>query len=109
MNGGTAVAQEILALAHEEHELIHSGRAEDLDALHERRAAAMKRLPAELSEPARGALSHALALQQQISAALRDALAEVGAELGQVARGRTAARGYAPAGLDPRRTLDRSA
>lgn len=109
MSGGSAVAQEILSLAQEERELVHSGRAEDLDALHERRAAAMAQLPADLSEPARGALSHALALQEQISVALRDALGEIGAELGQVARGRTAARGYAPAGLDPRRTLDRSA
>lgn len=103
------VARRIVALAEEERELVHAGRAEDLGHLHDRRAAAMAELPERLSDEARTALRHALALQQQISVALRDALAATGAELGRVAHGRTAARGYAPAGVDPRRTLDRTA
>lgn len=108
MDDGTAAARAVLALAEEERELLHSGRSDELDGLHERRSEAMAQLPSVLSEEARGALTHALALQRQIGVALRDALAATGAELGQVARGRTAARGYAPAELDPRRTLDRS-
>lgn len=107
--GGTDLARRIVALAQEERELVHAGRAEDLEHLHQRRHAAMAELPEHLSEEALSALRHALALQQQISTSLRDALATTGAELGRVAHGRSAARGYAPAGIDPRRTLDRTA
>lgn len=102
-------AAEILALAEEERQLVHEGRADDLPALHDRRDAAMARLPAELSPDARAALAHALALQRQITTSLAAALTATRTELGQIAHGRTAARGYTPAGLDPRRTLDRVA
>jgi hypothetical protein len=102
-------ALRVLALAEEEHALVRDDRVDELDGLHVRRAAAMAALPESLSEEARGALRHALALQRQITETLREALALTGGELNQVARGRTAARGYAPAGLDPRRTLDRTA
>jgi NTP pyrophosphatase (non-canonical NTP hydrolase) len=108
-DGGAGVARRILALAEEERELVHAGRAEDLEHLHARRQAAMAELPEELSDEALSALRHALALQRQITDALRDALAATGAELGRVSHGRAAARGYAPAGLDARRTLDRTA
>ncbi|HEY8583884.1 MAG TPA: hypothetical protein VIL49_13085 [Capillimicrobium sp.] len=109
MADGTAAARLVLALAEEERELVHAGRAEDLDDLHARRQAAMAELPPVLSEEARSALTHALALQRQIGVALRDALAQIGTELGQVGRGRTAAQGYAPADVDISRSLDRTA
>lgn len=102
-------AETLVALAELERQLVHEGRLDELEALHERRAAAMARLPDELPDEARAALTHALAVQRQVSDALREALAGTRAELGQVVHGRTAARGYAPAGLDPRRTLDRVA
>ena len=106
---GAAAARHVLALAEEERELVHAGRAEDLEDLHARREAAMAALPPVLSEEARAALTHALALQRQISIALRDGLAQTGAELGQVGRGRSAAQGYTPAGMDVSRSLDRTA
>ena len=102
-------AERILALAEEEHRLLHEGRVDELDALHERREAAMRELPETLPAPARDALTHALALQRQVPATLGQGLAATAAELGRLGHGRTAARGYAPAGLDPRRTLDRVA
>jgi hypothetical protein len=107
--GDARAAGRVLAIAEEERELVCAGRTDELAELHDRRAAAMAELPQQLSEEARGALSHALALQRQIGVALRDALATTGTELGQVAQGRTAARGYAPPDLDPRRVLDRTA
>jgi hypothetical protein len=103
------VAGRLLELAEVEHRLVLDGRADELDELHAQRASAMAELPAELSEPARATLRHALALQRQVSVALGQALGRAGRELGQVRHGRTAAAGYAPAGVDPRRVLDRSA
>lgn len=108
MAGGADAAQRVLALAEEEHALVHAGRVEDLADLHERRTAAMAKLPGGLSDEARDALRHALALQRQIDQALRQAMAATGRELAGVRARRTAARGYAPAGLE-RRRLDRTA
>jgi hypothetical protein len=103
------VAALVLALAEEEHELVRAGRDDELAELDARRVAAVADLPDELSEQARATLRHALGVQHQVTAALRDGLAAVGAELGVVRHGRSAAAGYAPAGLDPRRVLDRTA
>lgn len=103
------VAARVLALAEEEHQLVLGGRADELAELDERRAAAMSELPAELSEPAAATLRHALGVQRQVTIALGEGLAEAGRELGRVRHGQTAAAGYAPAGVDPRRVLDRRA
>lgn len=103
------VAARVLALAEEEHQLVLGGRADELEELHERRVVAMAELSPELSEQARATLRHALGVQRQVTITLERALAVAGHELGQVRHGRTAAAGYAPAGLDPRRVLDRTA
>jgi hypothetical protein len=103
------VAALVLALAEEEHELVLAGREDELADLDARRRAALEQLPAELSEPARTTLRHALGVQHQVTAALRDGLDRVGGELALARRGRSAAVGYAPAGVDPRRVLDRTA
>lgn len=104
-----ACARDVLALAEEEHALIRDDRAEDLEAVHARRLLAMAALPDTLSDEARQTLRHALALQRQITGLLRDGVAAKGRELGQVAHGRQAAAGYAPAGTASRRALDRVA
>ena len=110
-DGGAGVARRVVALAREEQELVDAGRVEELDALHERRRREMDALPPpdRLSEPAREALREALELQARIGEALRVAMAVNRAERGRVGHGRTAMAGYAPAGLDARPVLDRSA
>lgn len=106
---GDEAARRVLALAEEEHQLLREARYDELDAVHARREAAMAQLPATLSHEARGAVTHALALQRQITESLRDALVLTAGELGRVTHGRTAARGYTPPPLDARRTLDQTA
>jgi hypothetical protein len=110
-DGGAAAARRVVEIAREEQELIDAGRVEELDALHARRREAMEQLPppARLSEPARAALREALELQARIGESLRVAMAVNRSELGRVGQGRTAIAGYAPAGLDARPVLDRSA
>lgn len=103
------VAAELLALAELELELVTAGRATDLADLHDRRDAALAQLPGELAPGTRDTLRLALGVQRQAAVTLAGALAEGGRELASLDRGRTAARGYTPAGLDPRRVLDRTA
>ncbi|MBX5441432.1 MAG: flagellar protein FliT [Solirubrobacteraceae bacterium] len=110
-DGGAAAARRVVEIAREEQELIAAGRVEELDALHQRRQAAMAALPPaeELSEAAREALREALDLQARISESLQVAMALHRAELGRLSHGRTAIAGYSPAGLDARPVLDRTA
>lgn len=103
------VAAELLQLAALELELVGAGRGHELADLHDRRDAAIARLPEELPGDTVATLRLALGVQRQAAVALAGALAEHGRELNAVDRGRTAARGYTPAGLDPRRVLDRTA
>lgn len=98
-----------MAIAELELELVTAGRGDELEEVQDRRDAAIAQLPEQLSAPAQDALRLALGLQRQAAVALAVALAEHGRELATVGRGRTAARGYTPAGLDPRRVLDRTA
>jgi hypothetical protein len=108
-DGGTEAARRVLALAHAEQALVAAGAAEELDELHQRRRQAMAQLPARLAPQARAALQEALGVQQGITASLGTAVAAAADELGRVGHGRTAMRGYTPAGLDARRVLDQSA
>jgi hypothetical protein len=103
------VAQGLLALAHEELDLIDQGRHEDLAALDERRDALMARLPARPSAAVRTTLHEVVEAQREVAAALGLGLARVRDELGRVSHGRTAMAGYTPAGLDARPVLDQSA
>lgn len=100
---------DLVALAELELALVGAGRPDELAAIHDRRDTVIAQLPEELPAPAQDALRLALGLQRQAAVALAAALAEGGRELAAVGRGRAAARGYAPAGLDPRRILDRTA
>ncbi len=106
---GAAVAGELVALAREELDLIENGRHDALAELDERRAAALERLPARLSPAACSALEQAIELQREVAAALTLGLARLRDEIGRVNHGRIAMAGYAPAGLDARPVLDRSA
>jgi hypothetical protein len=103
------VAQGLLALAHEELDLIDQGRHEELAALDERRDALMARLPARPSAAVRTTLHEVVEAQREVAAALGLGLARVRDEIGRVSHGRTAMAGYTPAGLDARPVLDQSA
>jgi hypothetical protein len=103
------LAAELRELAEREHEFVVAGRVDELDELQTRRDVVLAELPDQLSEPARDTLRHALAVQERVSVALREAMDATARELATTVRGRTAANGYAPAGLDPRRVLDRTA
>jgi hypothetical protein len=106
---GAAGAQELLALAAEQLELVEHGRTDELAAVDARREAIMARLPQPLSPPARALLAEAVEAQRQVAAALTIGMARLGDELGRVSHGRTAMAGYAPAGMDARPMLDRTA
>jgi hypothetical protein len=108
-DAGADTAQALLALAHEELELIEDGRHEELEAIDVRRRQALARLPARLSPDARSALTEAVDAQRQVAAALTLGLARAREEMGRVSHGRTAMAGYTPAGLDARPVLDQSA
>ncbi len=69
----------------------------------------MARLPRELSPTARATLEDVVEAQRLVAGALQLGLARVRDEMGRVSHGRTAMAGYAPAGLDARPVLDRSA
>jgi hypothetical protein len=108
-DGGARTARTLLALAHEELELVESGRHEELAAIDVRRQDALTQLPARLSPDARALLDQTVEAQREVAAALTIGLARVRDELGRVSHGRTAMAGYAPAGLDARPVLDQSA
>jgi hypothetical protein len=85
----------LVALAEEELGLLAAGRVEELSDLHDRREAVLAGLPAQLDEADRAALGQAHALQQQVNALLKQALAQAAADLAKLDRGQTAVRGYA--------------
>jgi hypothetical protein len=96
--GGTAdPVRDLAALAEEELELVASGRIEALPALHERRAAALAALPAQLTAPEREVLTRVHELLEQATALLQLAVAETAAHLGRIERGSAALKGYANA------------
>jgi hypothetical protein len=89
----------LVELAEQELEHVRAGRLEPLPAIARRRSEAMAALgPA----PDRALLERALALQGEVSAALKLALAGTARELGRLGRGRRAVRGYAAGGAPPR-------
>jgi hypothetical protein len=106
---GADTARTLLALAHEELELVENGRHEELEGIDVRRQRALAQLPAQLSPDARAVLTETVEAQREVAAALTIGLARVREELGRVSHGRTAMAGYTPAGLDARPVLDRSA
>lgn len=93
------VATRLAALADEELALVLDGRADELDELHARREALMTALPLSLTAADVGALRQAAGIQHLVTLALTERHAQVRAELGGLHRGRSAAHGYARAGL----------
>jgi hypothetical protein len=85
----------LVALGREEHGLVTDGRWDDLADLNERRSRVLAALPASAPPEALQDLREAARLQALSAAALRQGLAETGAELRQVGTSRTAASGYA--------------
>jgi hypothetical protein len=106
---GAAGARELVALAHEQLDLVEHGRTDELAAIDARREAIMARLPRPLSPAARELLAEAIEAQRQVAAALSLGMARLREEMGRVSHGRIAMAGYAPAGMDARPVLDRSA
>lgn len=85
----------LLALGREEHALVTDGRWEDLADLNHRRDLLIAALPASAPAEAMADLREAVRLQALSAAALRQGIAETGAELRRLGTGRTAAAGYA--------------
>lgn len=83
-------------------------RIGELVALQQRRTRLVSSLPKSPPARARAALQRAHELQQRTTAALRVLCDQLGHELGEVDRGRRAARGYAAASA-ARPALDTSA
>lgn len=108
-DAGADTARTLLALAHEELELVESGRHEELAGIDARRQRALAQLPTRLSPDARGLLTETVDAQREVAAAITISLARVREAMGRVSHGRTAMAGYTPAGLDARPVLDRSA
>jgi hypothetical protein len=98
----------LAALGREEHALVTDGRWEDLADLNQRRDLLIAALPATAPAEALDDLREAVRLQALSAAALRQGIADVGAELRALGTGRTAAAGYAAGtGVPPaRRSLD---
>jgi len=100
-------AHRLLALAEEEHGLVVAERFDDLSELHDRRDAALAALPGRLSTDDERQLRLAAALQHRVTGALAQALADTGAEIARLSRGRGAVRGYgAGTSAPPRGALD---
>src|SRR4051794_18905664 len=85
----------LLALGREEHALVTDGRWDDLADLNRRRELLISALPATAPADALPELREAMRLQALSAAALRQGIAEVGAQLRSVGTGRAAAAGYA--------------
>jgi hypothetical protein len=85
----------LVTLGREEHSLVTDGRWEDLADLNHRRDVLIAALPASAPAEAMDDLREAARLQALSAAALRQGIAEVGAELRRLGTGRTAAAGYA--------------
>jgi len=85
----------LVALGREEHGLVTDGRWEDLADLNARRDRLIAALPAAAPPEALGDLREAVRLQALSAAALRQGIAETGAELRRLDTSRTAVSGYA--------------
>jgi hypothetical protein len=85
-------------LAERELELVSAGAIEALPELRARRSALVATLPSTPPAAARPALERTAALQARVTRVLEERVQAVGAELRKLSHGRTAMRGYAPAG-----------
>ena len=98
---------ELVALSERELELVTAGDLDELPELQHEREALVASLPEDPPASARGSLERAARLQAQTTAALAQAIRELGGELDRLDRGRSAIRGYAPAAR-PRHLVDQT-
>jgi hypothetical protein len=85
----------LVALGREEHGLVTDGRWDDLADLNARRQRVLAALPPTAPPEALDDLREAARLQALCAAALRQGLADTGAELRRLRTSRTAVSGYA--------------
>jgi hypothetical protein len=102
----TDPAEDILELAWTERRLAAEGRIDELAAVHEARDRALAALPARPEPHQVPVLQRALAVQGEVAELLRATRDAIAAELARVDQGRLTLRAYAPAGLEPARTID---
>ncbi len=89
-----AAASLLVALGREELALVAADRWDELDGLHERRAAALAALPAFAPDHLRPLLDEALATQAAVTEALTRVRDEARSELASTGRTRTGAAAY---------------
>jgi len=94
----TDALRRLVELAAEEHRLAAAGEADGLAAVQDGLAAALAALPPELDRAQRERLASAYALRERTIELLRGARETAAAELSKLDHGRTAVRGYTPAG-----------
>ena len=104
----TDPAERLLELAWAERRLAAEGRIDELAALHAERDEVLAVLPARPEPHQVETLQRALAVQNEVADLLRATRDAVAAQLGRVDQGRAALHGYAPAGVEPQRTIDAS-
>ena len=95
----TDALQRLVELAAEEHRLAAAGEADGLAEVQDGMAAALAGLPRALDPGQRDRLASAYALRERTIELLRGARDGAAAELGKLDHGRTAMRGYTPAGM----------
>ena len=104
----TDALRRLVELADREHALAAARETEGLAEVQEGLQAAVAALPPTLAVEERVRLAETFALRQQTIELLRLARDDAAAEMAKLDQGRTAVRGYAPAGHGPRSTVDAS-
>jgi hypothetical protein len=104
MNG--PAYQRLAALAVRELAAAQAGDLDDLHELQAERATLQAALPPAPPPAARAMLERAAELQAEVSAVLELGLAQTGAEMARMQRGRGALGAYRPAAPAPARVLD---
>jgi hypothetical protein len=93
--------EQLLALAEREHELVVAGSWEELAAVDAARRELVATLPSPAPAAARALLARAADVQARTSALLAAGVDELRRELGTLAHGRVAVRGYGASGSGP--------
>jgi hypothetical protein len=95
----TDALRRLVELANAEHRLVAAGEADELAAVQDDMAQALAELPDFLDADSRARLAEAYALRERTITLLRSARDEAAAEVAKLDQGRSAVRGYAPAGM----------
>jgi hypothetical protein len=96
----------LIELAEAEHVCAAEVRADELAPVQEALAAELATLPQDLDEGEHAVLVAVHALREQTIELLRIARDDAAAQVAKLGHGRTAMRGYAPAGAEPGRSVD---